>query len=325
MHTRCLTPEVASGRLRRLVVVCLVVLVVASAAPVARAGDPSDLRCFGAAARDLLHPCVNAALRLLAFPRPDEAYTWENAACVRRRDAWRTATFDPCTFGVTDGDERATVALIGDSHAIHWRGALEVVADAHRWRALTIARAGCPFSVQIPSSPALGPGACAQLHRETLAWLRAHRRVRTIFVSDWAQPPWGPMGGTDAYGGSAGAFRAMLGRVPRTVRRIYVLRDIPATRVSTPDCVATLRRLHRPLARACSVPRSTFLVPDPGAAAARGRSRVRVLDMTRFFCGPRRCFPVVGGAYVYKDDNHMNALFAETLGRPLLDAMKRAG
>jgi hypothetical protein len=64
------------------------------------------------------------------------------------------------------------------------------------------------------------------------------------------------------------------------------------------------------------------LRPDPGAAAADARRpRARVLDLTRDFCSALRCFPVVGGVYVHTDDNHMNAVFASTLGPFLLRAL----
>ena len=64
------------------------------------------------------------------------------------------------------------------------------------------------------------------------------------------------------------------------------------------------------------------MLPDPSAAAARGAGgRVRLLDFTRHFCGASHCYPVVGGAYVYKDDNHMNNVFATTLGPFLLRAL----
>ena len=36
--------------------------------------------------------------------------------------------------------------------------------------------------------------------------------------------------------------------------------------------------------------------------------------MTRFFCSKRRCFPVVGGALVYKDDQHITEVYGTTLG-----------
>jgi hypothetical protein len=73
--------------------------------------------------------------------------------------------------------------------------------------------------------------------------------------------------------------------------------------------------------RGCANRRAAVLFHDPAAAAARSRARARVLDFTRFFCGPARCHPVIGGAYVYKDFDHMNAVFALSLGPFLLRAL----
>lgn len=278
--------------------------------------------CFGAAARDPLHLCRNPVLRYAAFPSPSVAQISTNAPCRLVDDPRRSAVLHPCEFGVTGVQRTATIALIGDSHAEMWRAAVDVVAQAKRWRGVSIARPGCPFSTQVPRSPDLGPAACAQLHRETLAWLGAHSEIHTILIADWAEPASGPMGGTSGYGGDASAFGAMLDRVPRSVRRIYVLRDIPGTNLSTASCVTANRDRHRPLAGACATPRSADLTADPGVAAALSRRpRVRVIDLTRFFCGPTRCYPVIGGGYVYRDDNHMNAVFSTSLGPFVLRAL----
>lgn len=276
--------------------------------------------CFAAAARDRAHPCSNQSLRSTVFPLPDAASVWPNGAC--RPGPRRSAVFAPCEFGLSRKNARSTFALIGDSHAVHWRAALEVVAQARRWRGVSITRAGCPFSTQIPNSPSLGPGACAQLHEETIAWLRAHPGVRTIFVSDWAQPPYGPQGGTSGYGGGASSFGAMLDAVPRTVRRIYVLRDIPGSTTTSMSCVDARLRAGLSLRNECATARSSVMTPDPGAAAAQARGpRAKVIDLTRFLCATARCYPVIGGAFVYKDDNHMNAVFSTSLGPYVLRAM----
>jgi hypothetical protein len=47
------------------------------------------------------------------------------------------------------------------------------------------------------------------------------------------------------------------------------------------------------------------------------------VDLTRHFCDPRRCLPVVGGVLVYRDDNHLTTLFAETLAPYLQRALPR--
>ncbi len=277
-------------------------------------------RCFGAAARSSRRPCRNPSLRGAAYPRPAQAAIWPTSPCTPL--ARPGAAFNPCAFGVAEAQSRATVALVGDSHAAHWRAALEVVAQARRWRGISITRPGCPFSTQIPASPALGPASCVAQHTATIAWLQANPAIHTVFVSDWAEPASGPQGGIGGYGGGASAYGAMLDRLPASVRRVYVLRDVPATTLRATVCVEARLRRRRPIGTACASPRSAVVTPDPGAAAAAARApRARVLDLTRFFCSAARCFPVVGGVYVHKDDNHMNAVFAATLGPFLLRAL----
>ena len=46
--------------------------------------------------------------------------------------------------------------------------------------------------------------------------------------------------------------------------------------------------------------------------------------MTRYLCSKKRCFPVIGGALVYKDDQHMTDVFATTLGPFLERAIDKA-
>ena len=52
-----------------------------------------------------------------------------------------------------------------------------------------------------------------------------------------------------------------------------------------------------------------------------------VFDMTKFFCDRHRCFPVIGGALVHKDTDHLTTTYSQTLGPFLLkriDALLRA-
>ena len=72
--------------------------------------------------------------------------------------------------------------------------------------------------------------------------------------------------------------------------------------------------------------RSTTRRPDPAVRAAvrpGPHRRVRVIDMTPFFCSRRRCLPVIGGALVYKDREHMTEVFATSLGPYLARAIDR--
>jgi hypothetical protein len=51
---------------------------------------------------------------------------------------------------------------------------------------------------------------------------------------------------------------------------------------------------------------------------------VRAVDLTRFFCDRRRCYPVIGGALVFKDPTHLTGVFATTLAPYLLRAIDGA-
>ncbi|MDQ3739493.1 MAG: acyltransferase, partial [Actinomycetota bacterium] len=71
----------------------------------------------------------------------------------------------------------------------------------------------------------------------------------------------------------------------------------------------------------CAMRRAAVLRPDPAAEAARrARSRrIRLVDMTRYFCDASRCFPVVGGVLVHKDSTHITATYGATMA-PMLGA-----
>jgi hypothetical protein len=111
-------------------------------------------------------------------------------------------------------------------------------------------------------------------------------------------------------------YRAAWSALPRSVRRIVVIRDTPKVRGNTDTCVEqAIARRRRP-GIACAVARSISLDDrDPAySAAVRSRSgRVRAVDLTRYFCDRRRCYPVIGGALVFKDPTHMTGEWARTL------------
>jgi hypothetical protein len=64
----------------------------------------------------------------------------------------------------------------------------------------------------------------------------------------------------------------------------------------------------------CDAPRGEVLVADdPLRDAASGLDDVTLLDFTDVFCGAETCAPVVGGANVYRDQDHLTVTFADTL------------
>jgi peptidoglycan/LPS O-acetylase OafA/YrhL len=262
-------------------------------------------RCFGAASH-ASKSCTNPRLRLTVVPTPAEARDQPNAACgLDQRDG----ELHLCGFGLRSGEQ--TVALVGDSHASHWRAALDVVARDRGWAGISLAHAACPLSTTISAAlPQPARSHCAAWNRQVVRWLRGHPDVHTLIVSAIAGGP--TYAKVDAEAGYLRAWRAL----PRSITRIIVIRDTPKARLSTDDCVEHALDDHEAAGPACRLDRARALPPDPQVAAAhrlRGR-RVEVVDMSRFICDRRWCYPVIGGALVYKDDNHLTEVFARTLG-----------
>jgi hypothetical protein len=281
--------------------------------------------CFGAAARDPRRRCATPRLNRMVVPTPREARKLPNRPCTR---------FDPledmnvCSFGAEPGRATATVALVGDSHAGHWRGALDVVARRKGWRGLSIAHSSCPLSKAVRDLP--DPArfrACVRWKRAVFAWFGDHPEVRTVFVSGLSGGTGVlPRGGRGRFETSVRGYVAAWRALPASVERIVVIRDTPKMRGRVAACVERAHARHRPAGRVCAVPRRRSLDRDPLVVAAHTLSsaRVRSVDLTRFFCARRSCFPVVGGALVLRDENHMTATFSSTLGPYLLEAVDRA-
>ena len=111
----------------------------------------------------------------------------------------RSGSIIPCEFGVPAAEARNTIALIGDSHAAHWRAALEIVAQQVKWRGISITRSGCPYTravARLDPAAAARP-ACAGTRRSRAGWPPTRRSARSsssrtttrpIVVKDPGQP-----------------------------------------------------------------------------------------------------------------------------------------
>lgn len=285
--------------------------------PLIRTGPatPSPLtreRCFGADSRDSTVPCVNPALRLAVHPTPAEAPDEPNGLCV---PVGQRGVLLPCEFGVPIAQARQTFALIGDSHASHWRPALEGVARAKGWRGVSISRSSCPFTTATAILPGPKSEECVEWNRDTAEWLRDHPEVHTVFLG---QHSGGavvrPLSLTPEQVQVAGYLERWR-TLPSSVRRIYVIRDTPRNSSNTLACVTQAIRQRKPPGPQCALPRAFAVRHDPAIDAARRvrDPRVRIIDMTRYMCSPRLCPPVIGGALVHKDTDHLTQTFVATL------------
>ncbi len=119
-------------------------------------------------------------------------------------------------------------------------------------------------------------------------------------------------------------YRDEIGVLLRRVKRVVVIRDMPLSAPGHLRCVSRALsagrapgRGVRPLARA------RRSLPDPLAEVARAVDSPRVVSSTSpTMCATRRrCFPVVGGALVHRDESHLTPAFSATLGPFVLQAL----
>jgi hypothetical protein len=282
----------------------------------------SHPRCFGAASRDPEHPCQNSRLRFSVVPTPREAQIMPSSPCTPVPNSASPAV---CEFGVPESMAAQTVALIGDSHSVHWRAALEVVARAKRWRGLSFNMSRCPLSLATPQNESLRSG-CMQWRQDVLSWLAVHPKVSTIVVSERSGGPVLAQSGQSQYDAKVAGYIEAWEVLPVSVSHVIVIRDVPYSKRGTLACVTRAMRRHKPAGSACKLPRDTSLHPDPAvdAVTTLRSPRVQAVDLTRFMCGEQWCFPVVGGALVRRDDGgHLTRTFAESLGPYLLRKLDR--
>ncbi|MCW2959580.1 MAG: acyltransferase, partial [Solirubrobacterales bacterium] len=294
-----------------------------SAAPQTRLAGPSA-RCFGAAAADPARPCVDRRLRTAVVPTPAAAAAAQrNEPCRFKQD---TGLLRVCFWGAPAGRASRTIALIGDSHASHWRAAMQAVVRAKGWRAISISRAGCPLTLARPDLPGRARTiACVRWNRAVQAWIARHRHVSVVFTGAHRGSVLPAPGRSVPSTRRLGYAKAWHRLLRSGVRQIVVFRDTPRTTGATLRCVQQAAQDGADAGSDCALPRRYALPPDPLSQAARleGDRRIQVADLSSAFCGPQVCPPVVGGALVLRDVSHMTTTFSATLGPALLRTVDR--
>jgi hypothetical protein len=214
----------------------------------AHGAETATPKCFSAASRDFRTPCHNPKLRLLVKPTP--------AAAARTERLLLPDSADPLGApGALPQDAKESVALVGDSHAKHWRGALNVVAKSRGWRLKSITLTGCPLSAAPRNLPEPAKSECVKWNQDVQAWFVAHPEVQTVFVSGLA-------GGTGAI-----VPRGQSKYATEVAGYVNAWKALPSVRHrrapghaeeldTTPACVEKALRKRQPAGLVCAFPRA---------------------------------------------------------------------
>ena len=302
---------------RRLFLLVALLLV---ATPVGVAQTQDTDSCFGARARDEFRPCHSSRLLRPVTPTPAEALLESYPGC---RAAGRIDVLYPCAFGPqAPSNSTGELAIVGDSHASHWRPAIDQIAARRNVQGMSLTRSGCPFSKAVARLRDPLKGQCIRWNQQVLEWFAQHPETRTVFISAHANGQVINAPGKDAWQTQVDGYKDAWAALPPTVQQIFVLRDVPRSTLTMGQCITKALVRHLLPGIVCATQKSKVLKPDPQIDAAKASGgRVKLIDLTNFFCGDRFCFPVIGRVLVHKDGDHMTQTFARTLAPYLMKAI----
>jgi peptidoglycan/LPS O-acetylase OafA/YrhL len=267
-----------------------------------RADPPA---CFGAAS--VLDPvCAEAPPADTILPAPGFAGVdrpSDDQCFVQLNDSRPVS----CEFG-SDDPAAPQVALIGDSHAYQLLPTFQRLADRNGWHLTTFFKGACPWNTTPLSTPGAFGAACTEWRDGVRASL-AERELDVVFTAAIATTPYAATGFDSARDAAVAGYRDAWSEVLDRGTEVITVVDTPVWETDPNKCLRTRD------AAECDGLRSDLLVADdPLREAADGVPGVTLLDFTDVFCGAETCSPVVGGANVYRDQDHLTVTFADTLG-----------
>jgi hypothetical protein len=200
--------------------ICLTALaaVVAVVGLFTTTGAAAHPRCFGAAARDPYRPCHSSALDRAVYPTPAEAQITPNSPCAPVRSA-----IFACAFGAPAAHATGEIALVGDSHAWHWRAGVDVVTRALGWRAYSSTRAGCPFTHGVLAKPKPVRRSCSNWNASLLRWFRDNPQISIVFTSNHPARV-DAVRGQDRFSAEVAGITAAWAALPATVKHVIVIK-----------------------------------------------------------------------------------------------------
>jgi len=282
--------------------------------------------CFGAPAGPTGAGCATDATAGSIVPNPIVAPNDDDPqieACISQEQ-------DPSVIGCHFGNAATAtikIALVGDSHAGALAPAFKRLAQTQHWYVTTYLKSGCPWSdidrVQTDGyTPAIKY--CRDWEHQVsqrLATAHLDAVVTTGYrvVNNLVQPT----DGQDVYDTSVRQLtKTWSAYTQRSGTPVLAVADGPNWPGQSPvDCLI----LNKRSPASCAVSKQdAFAIGDPQADAVKQTLDARLLDLSDVYCGDTSCPAVIGGAAVYRDQNHFTRTFAVSLAPIIGDRVKAA-
>jgi peptidoglycan/LPS O-acetylase OafA/YrhL len=283
---------------------------------------PDRLALYGVGASLVAAAIAWGAMRVASHQTASAPQSLFAAARQDRfgKQCWANTLDDykPCYVG--DAGSSTTIALLGDSHAEHWLGALDRAGRENGWRIDAMVKGGCPVS----DAPEMTHPRRIRHYRECGRFREAmlqriiRERPAAVILSSWDHYV-APDGRVSSWHVTAAQWeeglRRTYTRLTKAGLRVIVMRDVPSTPFDVPQCLSR-KAAGLPGSRACAYDRSAAM--HPGGVAAQNRAArglpVSFVDMNDIICPAARCSPIQRGQIVFTDDNHLTASFSRSVG-----------
>ena len=229
----------------------------------------------------------------------------------------------PCIYG--DTTSSTTIALFGDSHALSWFPAMNIVAKKNGWKLLSLTMSACSPS----DIPGWNPANNSVMKNCTL-W-RADSLKKILAV----KPLIVVVAGTRGFETVDSHSKLLLGQakadawrsgMQRTVdqlklatKNIIYIGDAPQSMVDPPVCLSA----HPKNALDCATPLAKAIQTDWIAqeTAMTIQERISFIDPGLWICPSSPCPVVLGNLLIYMDGGHFTATFSAALASRLRKAI----
>ena len=229
----------------------------------------------------------------------------------------------PCIYG--DTTSSTTIALFGDSHALSWFPAMNIVAKKNGWKLLSLTMSACSPS----DIPGWNPANNSVMKNCTL-W-RADSLKKILAV----KPLIVVVAGTRGFETVDSHDKLLLGQakvtawrsgMQRTVdqlklatKNIIYIGDAPQSMVDPPVCLSA----HPKNALDCATPLAKAIQTDWIAqeTAMTIQERISFIDPGLWICPSSPCPVVLGNLLIYMDGGHFTATFSAALASRLRKAI----
>mgnify|MGYP003583685340 CR=1 FL=1 len=222
-----------------------------------------------------------------------------------------------CVYGRDDAAVK--IALVGDSHAVHWIPAFEELVRLYDIQVVAMTKTSCPLSDIAVYHNALKRDydSCLEWSRNVVSELKGSD-IGYVVVSQSPSYMLSSSVGDRmaAVGPLSDGMVKLWKELQASGKKVIPLRSTPWQSKVMRECAA-----NNPWPfDACAGDENRVLFDSAIPVAAR-KAGVTQIDLSPYFCISGKCPAVIGGVFVYRDNAHITATYARTLAPMLLSQL----